>query len=526
MESSRMRGKGKGPGALLLGLGIGLISGEVEARGQGLPPRGQARSALGAPELPPLPPPPPPSRLLPAKVDPFLMRTQAVVPDPAQVPGELPQLPEATTPGVDPSILRPAPNVPDPTTTDLALPAAERDFTGGEATEVAEAAEEPEDTRGLLMKALDFDVDSPFKVYGWIQNSFTGNPSFPSDGFNFGVNPNYLSNQWMGNQYYTVFEKTMKREGEFDWGARFDFLFGNDWQFNKMRGVFDNAFVPNRFAGIDLPQFYGEFHLPVLTEGGLDVKFGRWYTLHGYEVVPAIARPLLSVPYMFNYGQPFTHWGVMTTWNVSDQLLIYNGIPQGWDRFQNEHARWGYMGGLSWTSKNGKFNFTHIYSHNTNQFTRFNILVQNGIPGPVANANATDGSIDLWTTVVSYKWTDKLTQVIETDQGIENGVPVYGLPKVLRNNGEWYSFGNWFLYQFAEKWTGVWRSEVFRDDDGIRTGTADTFYEQTLGLIYKPKDWLWIRPEARYDWAQFKHPYNGGVSSSQFTLGFDVILLY
>ena len=48
----------------------------------------------------------------------------------------------------------------------------------------------------------------------------------------------------------------------------------------------------------------------------------------------------------------------------------------------------------------------------------------------------------------------------------------------------------------------------------------------TLGAIYKPCPNLWIRPEARCDWAQFGTPYNGGVSGSQFTYGFDVILLY
>ena len=33
-----------------------------------------------------------------------------------------------------------------------------------------------------------------------------------------------------------------------------------------------------------------------------------------------------------------------------------------------------------------------------------------------------------------------------------------------------------------------------------RTGTAANYAEFTLGAIYKPKPYLWIRPEARYDW--------------------------
>ena len=74
--------------------------------------------------------------------------------------------------------------------------------------------------------------------------------------------------------------------------------------------------------------------------------------------------------------------------------------------------------------------------------------------------------------------------------------------------------------------TGVWRSEVFRDNNGVRTGFADNFYEMTLGLIFKPEAWLWIRPESRYDWAQFTHPYNDGTRNSQFTLAVDAIFLF
>ena len=115
--------------------------------------------------------------------------------------------------------------------------------------------------------------------------------------------------------------------------------------------------------------------------------------------------------------------------------------------------------------------------------------------------------------------------------GFEQNIPSSaGPPPATRSadrNADWYSFGNWFLYSFNDKLTGVWRSEVFWDRTGVRTGTTGgRFYEQTLGLIYKPKSWLWIRPEARYDWAQFVKPFSDGKRSDQLTLAFDVILLF
>jgi polyphosphate kinase len=69
-------------------------------------------------------------------------------------------------------------------------------------------------------------------------------------------------------------------------------------------------------------------------------------------------------------------------------------------------------------------------------------------------------------------------------------------------------------------------AEFFRDDGGSRTGVSDAFYEMTLGLVYRPRDWFWVRPEVPGDWAASRHPYNEGRSGAQLTFGFDTILLF
>ncbi len=447
--------------------------------------------------------------------------------------------PPAPTPGLS------IPVSPGPGNVELALPAAERSFGGGAPTETevaAEAAAEEEAEPGLLTRFLGME-DSPVQLYGWIQNSITGNPGNPKNRYNNGVNPNYLANQWMGNQYYLVAENALEQGDELNFGFRVDSLFGHDANWNHMVGVLNNAFPYPYFAGWDPAQFYGEAHLPILTEGGVDVKFGRWYTLHGYEVVPATGRPLLSVPYMFNYGQPFCHVGLMTTWHVNDQLNIYNGTTPGWDRFFNSKYKWGYMGGFAWTSKDEKFNITSIYSITHGQFPNYFNANTPTYPWGQAWAGYRPGQNNVFyegswrnffTTVMTYKWSDKLTQIVETDQGFENSVagigPIGQSGPVPDNypakNVTWFSFGNWFLYNFNDKLTGVWRSEVFWDPSGGRTGLQNNYYGQTLGLIYKPTSWLWIRPEARYDWSQFKPFYIDGTQNKQFTFGLDVILLF
>ncbi len=340
----------------------------------------------------------------------------------------------------------------------------------------------------------------------------------------------------MGNQYYVVFERPMEREDKFDWGFRIDNLFGNDWQFTKAYGVFDRAFPPLTFHGFDLPQAYGEVHLPILTKGGFDAKFGRWYSIAGYESVMATRRPLLSWPYLFTYF-PFTLSGLMTTFHATDRLNIFNGASPGVDRWFNAHYKWTYIGGLGWTSDDGKTTATLVLMTGPNQLpnflsgnTTFGTYVPTnitpppfmaGLPNPgYANSNRTYTQ-----NVVTHQWTDKFTQAIEFIAAFEQNTPGAG-PDGTSRDTRWYGGANWFLYQITPKLTGVWRTEIFHDGSPFLTGTSDTYYEFTLGTLYKPRDWLWVRPEARYDWAQYHEPFNDGTRSSRFTIGIGIIVLF
>jgi hypothetical protein len=447
----------------------------------------------------------------------------------------------------------PAPSLPSATAVpDLSVPAADRPIGGGEpttetaATEAAEesAADEPK----RLQDLLGFE-DSPIKIYGWSQNSYTQNLNGFGNGINFGVTPNFKANNWMGNQLgYIIFEDPLELDDTINLGWRADNLFGHDWLFNYEQGFLNGAFGVGDL-GYDLAQIYGEIHLPWFTEGGFDIKGGRFYTIAGYEQVPAIARPLLSVPYMFVFGQPFTHVGALTTLHLTDKINLYNGAINGWDRWVNENYKWGYIGGFTWTGNEDKTTLAFTCVWGPNQFPRFLPANQQIFPTGYVNIPTLAGQVNpgyerndrtLFTTVLTHKWDDKLTQVLETDQGWERSVP--GLASAGQNgaaeSAQWQSFGNWFLYQITPKLTGVWRSEVFWDQQGGRTGLigvvgggqpdfqGDRFYEITLGAIYKPCPNLWIRPECRFDWAQYHAPYSGGTRDDQVTLAFDVILLY
>jgi hypothetical protein len=392
-------------------------------------------------------------------------------------------------------------------------------------------AEQKGPTPLFLTKLLGLQ-DSPNRIFGWFDNSFTGNTNgTPRNRINFGVFPNTLANTWMGNQYYIVLENPLELDDKVNFGGRFDFLFGYDWQFTKMYGLFDRAFRPYQFTGIDLPQFYAEVHLPVLTEGGLDIKGGRFASPAGYESFQAINRPLLSVPYMFNFT-PFTFFGMLATWHATERVNLYSGTVNGMDRWIDQNYIWNYLGGISIKTRDDKGTLGLYGLVGPNQLPRFapadNPLLPVGSPPPGFMAGQNNpyysrsyrGYISL---VLTRDWTEKSTQVIETDHVWDPQTLGFG-PGV--QSIHYHSLGNWFLYKWTDKATLVWRSELFWDPNGMATGIKNTYLETTAGVQYRPYDWLWIRPEIRYDSA-FQNPaYNDKTLRNQLTLAFDVILLW
>jgi hypothetical protein len=372
----------------------------------------------------------------------------------------------------------------------------------------------PAPTPFLLMKLLGIPNDSPLRVYGWIQNSFTGNTDgTPRNGENFALFPNHLANQWMGNQYYFVLERTMARSGSWDYGYRLDTLFGNDAEFTHAVNLLDNLVQPDQFANFDLPQFYGEAHLPILTSGGVDLKFGRWYNFAGFETVTAIQRPLLSWAYTMPYF-PFTFSGVNANFHVSDNLEIWAGAVNGPDRWFDRLGVWNPLAGFRLSSSDNRSAWTTVLT------TGPSPTQIAGVPGTRAGNDRTYLS-----SLVTFKWNDRLTQAVEFDL-----IAARDLYSPVANrtfaNADYFVASTWLIYQFNDKVSGVSRNEVFRDDQGAATGVADTYYESTLGLILKPQPWLWVRPEIRYDWAQYKAPFDDGTRGSRLTIGADVIFLY
>lgn len=379
----------------------------------------------------------------------------------------------------------------------------------------------------FLMESLGL-AESPVRIHGFLNPSFFGNTDgTPADGLNRGVRPQRLANQFMGNQFALFVTKPLRPDYEEDWGFTITNLLGQDAALTRARGFGGGPSTSSSWGNYDLLQVYGEYRAPVpgLGSRGLELKGGRFLSPLGYESILAPGRPLPTWSYQRAFAQPATLFGFLSTMHIGENLQIYNGAVNGWDRWVNENYRWGYVGGFRWSSGTGTFLSSMVIS-GPNQFPMY---IPGGtpsgyLPGEV-NRQYKDNRRSLFVTTLTHRWSENLTQAIETTQAWEAKVPGLG-SEGSQQNAEWYGFSHYLHWDASPRLSATWRFEIFRDDDGARTGVADTFYESSLGLTYKPRPWFWLRPEARFDWAQFKTPFQDGTRGSQVLIGLDAILLY
>ena len=188
-----------------------------------------------------------------------------------------------------------------------------------------EAAIEEGATRYL---ETDFLLNRGIETYGFVDIGIGAN----GWGADWNGPITFNDRAWQGqmNQLYLINERILKDEG-LSWGGRIDLLYGTDFLYTQAGGL--DGFAPrdwatNRYYGLAMPQLYGE-----VGNQTLNVKFGHFYTLIGYEVVPAIGNFFYTHAYTMQYGEPFTHTGVLGTWNPNDQLSIIGGITNGWDNW-------------------------------------------------------------------------------------------------------------------------------------------------------------------------------------------------
>lgn len=265
-----------------------------------------------------------------------------------------------------------------------------------------------------------------------------------------------------------------------DWGWNADVVYGTDALATQAFGDrgWDFGWNSSSVYGTAIPQLYAEAGTDVFS-----TKVGHFYTIQGYEVVQATGNFFYSHAYTMNYGEPFTHTGVLTTWNPSDDVTVWNGYVWGWDSgFENGLEAHSYLGGMSMPL--GDIS-TLTYTALVGNFGDGTFV--GGAPG------GSQGNIYNHSIVLDTQLTDRFNTVLQSDFGTNYNVPGGG-------NSQWYGINQYFFYDLTCNLRGGLRAEWFADPNGVRVGNGNGEYTGiTAGLNWLPTPNLTFRPEVRYD---------------------------
>ena len=387
-------------------------------------------------------------------------------------------------------------------------------------------------------------AESRIKFSFFVEGGVTGNPQDPDSRQNFGRAFDDRSNEPMLNQATLTIERALVPvAGEFDWGFKLQAGAGSDGRFLNTLGTLENV---NR--GIIMPyivEAYGNLHAPLSflnKDAGVDLRFGQFVTLLGAETVDPRTNYFYSHDYIFNFGIPLQHVGVLSTIHFNPTVDLYAGITRGANTSVYDNNGYAaFLGGFGLNNLlGGKLTLlatTSIGPENPREFTGVQF---NGV-GELVDVHRSDLRYysDL---VVTYKATDKLTSITEGVYTYDDGFDT-----------SFYGGSETLAYAINDKFTAAARFEAVRDSSGFyvaQFGANDDFtnlergvtpldkdtfgggpngyLDATFGVQIKPKSFLTVRPEVRVDYSTSAHsrPYDDATKQWSVTIGADAIIAF
>lgn len=353
----------------------------------------------------------------------------------------------------------------------------------------------------FLMENLG--LKSPFgdrgiRAFGWVEGGYTGASTSPGL---LSVQPrqNRFGDEFLFNQLGLVLQKPL-RQDEFNIGFNVRYFAGHDAALGQPKGGIGDRDSNTHFSH-DFRDLYLSAHLPILTEGGMDVKVGRMNTIIGYNGFLAPYRPFYSSDYQFFYAQDGAFTGFLADLHVSKQLDVWSGMTFGANTFFTKRSSNSicYIGQVNyWLTEEEKTRLTgSVYA------------------GPDAIFAAPGLAGDFVTMVelrVQQNWSERFTQIVQSNMGWDADTPV--------GTGSFYGLYTIGIFHLSTNLDAIFRAEWFDDVEGTRTGFDTNYSEVTLGVNWHPAECLEIRPEVRGDFAgepAFGGGGNAGGNFSQLT---------
>ncbi len=338
----------------------------------------------------------------------------------------------------------------------------------------------------ILQKLLTGDEEKPWlHVAGWADFDYT----FRSTGT--GINNvapvmNRFGDEFLTRQLGIYLFKPLD-EKKLSWGFNAIFIGGADASFlTPVTGGWSNS---NPRFGSDFTDLNVTAHLPILTDGGVDIKAGRQTTVLGPMGALPWQRYFDSSDYAWYNLEEGRYTGVSAVWHISKRLDWYNGVEFGWGSFFDSSSTGvDYITQLTyWLDEEAK---------NTKVWTTV-------LTGPVSEFSG--GNTTVLELGFQHNWSKCVYQIIDT-QMVWSKAPVFGPVKPGYNEAAYDVYT--YIGRHMTKTLDInSRFEWYDDGDGLGypggfgNGRHTDYYAVTLGPDYHPYKWIQFRPEIRYDYA-------------------------
>ncbi len=406
-----------------------------------------------------------------------------------------------------------------------------------------------------------------FSMTGHVELGANVNADDPTNNTNFGQAFMDRSDTFRMNQLMVNVEKDLDpKNADWQWGAKFTGMYGTDARVTHFMNEFDRSISgPYQF---DIVELDVQAHAPTIG-GGTDIKFGQYPTPLGAEVIDATGNTFFSHSYIFQFGLPYKHTGILTTTHVNDTIDAWLGLDTGNDDTIGAKGMANnffpkFLAGVGLNNiLDGNLSvlaLAHVGPETPRFFEFTNPITDQAAGGAFAPTPAcgAGGCIltgantrmrEYFNVVSTYKWSDAINLVNEINIIHDDFFSATG-----------GGVAQYVTYQYNDTVGFALRGEVFADQKGAfvcsGTGNLDyadaqrglapnlayctpgnlTYGEITLGMNYKPSvsdmGYLTIRPEVRWDTVVgggHGKPYIAsatlpGTKSSQYTLAIDAIL--
>jgi putative OmpL-like beta-barrel porin-2 len=267
-----------------------------------------------------------------------------------------------------------------------------------------------------------------------------------------------------------------------------------------------NSWAGEGTDSFDVTEAYVSYHAAVGK--GIRFDLGKMVTYFGAEVIEAIDNPNYSRSFLFNYAIPFTHTGLKMSYSFTDALSASFHIVNGWDNSSDNNRGKCYGTSISFAP-------AEVFALTLNGMTGPEQDEQ-GVNAPTVGSSSSNRR-DLLNLIATIKPVKPLSIILDTDNGREQNVPATLLPSETSGPAEWKGVAGIVKYDLTDKHSIAARGEVFNDEDGFRTGTAQRLKEVTLTWEIRLNGGLILRPEYRHDSSDVAS-FDNGTKNSQNTV--------